>query len=832
MHLPTDIKGVDSLIDLAMNLHWSWNHATDEIWRRLDADLWELTHNPMVVLQAVGRDRLASVLADPDYLDQVARLVEMERGIESEPTWFQTAHSDASLTKVAYFSLEFMLSEALPVYSGGLGNVAGDQLKAASDLGVPVVGIGLLYQQGYFRQDIDKEGRQYELYPYNDPEQLPISPLRKADGEWLRLKVQFPGYLVWLRTWKVKVGRTMLYLLDTNDPANQAAHRGITSELYGGGLELRLKQELVLGIGGWCLLRALGIEPEVCHLNEGHAAFAVLERTRSFMEDTDQPFETALAATRVGNVFTTHTPVPAGFDRFPAALIKQYLSGYAQTALGISIDDLLALGQEFSGNKSDFNMAVLAINGSGTVNGVSALHGQVSRELFAPMFPRYPLPLVPVGHVTNGIHVPSWDSAASDELWTQHCGKCRWHGMDDSREERISKASDSQLWKMRTRKNRVLIDQTRQRLSFQLAARDMPQPMLDDAQNVLDPNVLTLTFARRFATYKRPNLLLSNPDRLIRLLNDPERPLQLIIAGKAHPADHAGKKMIQEWLHFVQRPEVRRRAVFLADYDMRMAESLVAGTDLWLNTPRRPWEASGTSGMKILANGGINISELDGWWAEAYTPEVGWALGDGKQHDDEAAWDSKEAEQLYHLIENEIAPEFYNRDENGIPKAWIQRIRSSMTQLTSQFSATRSVREYTEKYYLQAASKYRQRASNGGAEAQEIVAWKSNVTTHWPGVRFGAVTVETVGESHIFDAQVYLSELSPDSIRVEVFSEAEPSQRVAMARKQPLAGEVNGFHYHAEVPNERPASHYVPYIVPTHPGVAVPLEINLITWND
>ena len=663
---PSKVDGFDSLAELALDMRWSWNHCADEVWKQLDPVLWELTHNPWVVLQTVSRDQVERVLADPGFCKRVDDLVQAKRHAAEAPAWFQQAYSQAPLTCVAYFSMEFMLSEALPIYSGGLGNVAGDQLKAASDLGVPVVGVGLLYQQGYFRQVIDKDGAQQALFPYNDPGQLPITPLREPNGEWLRVEIALPGYSVWLRAWQVQVGRVKLYLLDSNDAANFPAHRGITSELYGGGPELRLKQELILGIGGWRLLAKLGIQPEVCHLNEGHAAFAVLERARSFMEETGQPFEVALAVTRAGNLFTTHTPVAAGFDRFVPALIEQYLGGYAQKQLGITSHDLLALGRQNPNDTSEsFNMAYLAIRGSGAVNGVSRLHGEVSRRIFASLFPRWPEHEVPVGHVTNGVHMPSWDSAAADALWTEGCGKDRWLGTTETLEHEIRRVPDAKLWHLRAGARRSLVEYARERLSRQLAASGAPPEAVDAAQHLFDPDALTLGFARRFATYKRPNLLLHDPERLLRLLTNPQRPVQLIIAGKAHPADQLGQAMIQEWIQFIRRPEARPHALFLADYDMLLAEHLVQGIDVWINTPRRPWEASGTSGMKVLVNGGINLSELDGWWAEAYTPEVGWALGDGQEHGDDPAWDAAEAAALYDLLEREVIPEFYSRDAQG-----------------------------------------------------------------------------------------------------------------------------------------------------------------------
>jgi len=422
--LPTKVSGVKELAALALDMRWSWNHASDCLWRKLDEELWELTQNPWVVLQSVSHARIKSLLAENEYRREVDRLVAIQQESLNSPAWFQQKHADSSLTCVAYFCMEFMLSEALPIYSGGLGNVAGDQLKAASDLGVPVIGIGLLYQQGYFRQVIDKNGAQQALYPYNDPGQLPISPVRQSNGDWLRLKVSLSGHTVWLRSWQVQVGKVKLFLLDTNDPANDPAHRGISSELYGGDSELRLQQELLLGMGGWRLLDALGITPEVCHLNEGHAAFAVLERARSFMTRHHLPFAAALAITRAGNIFTTHTAVDAGFDRFSPALIEQYLSLYANKRLGISLQEFLALGRRNPLDPNEpFNMAYLAMRGCGAANGVSRLHGEVSRELFSPLFPRWPLAEVPVQHVTNGVHMPTWDSAAADDLWTHACGK-------------------------------------------------------------------------------------------------------------------------------------------------------------------------------------------------------------------------------------------------------------------------------------------------------------------------------------------------------------------------------------------------------------------------
>jgi starch phosphorylase len=651
----------------------------------------------------------------------------------------------------------------------------------------------------------------------------------------LRLQLDLPGHPIWLRAWQVQVGRVKLYLLDSNDPANFPPYRGITSELYGGGPDLRLMQELVLGIGGWRLLAALGIEPEVCHLNEGHAAFAVLERARSFMHATGQSFEVALAVTRAGNLFTTHTAVAAGFDRFSPALIEHCLGGYAETQLDITLPQLLALGRRNPQDLAeDFNMAYLAIRGSGAVNGVSRLHGKVSRHLFEPLFPRWPVDEVPVGHVTNGVHMATWDSAAADDLWTDVCGKDRWLGTTASLEHVIRRVSDARLWQFRAAARSSLVEYARERLSTQLAASGAAPDAVEHAKHLFDPNILTLGFARRFATYKRPNLLLHDPERLLRLLTHSQHPVQLIMAGKAHPNDPAGQALIQQWMHFIRRPEVRAHAIFLSDYDMLLTEHLVQGVDVWLNTPRRPWEACGTSGMKALVNGGLNLSELDGWWAEAYAPDVGWALGDGREHGDDPAADAAEADALYELLESVVIPEFYRRDEQGVPRAWVTRVRESMARLTPLFSTNRAVGEYAEKLYVPSAAAFLERAVDNGAIGRAIVDWRRALEQKWAALRFGEVKIDTVGEQHVFEVQVYLDDLDPEWVCVELYADgiagAAP-ERVKMERARQLVGAVNGYVYEAAVPAARPAADFTARLISHRNGVAVPLEDAHILWQ-
>jgi len=833
---PVDTTISDALTDLALDLRWSFNHSADRLWQRLDPELWELTHNPWVLLQTVSRDKMQSVTADPSFQKLLSELHQEKTLDEGSEAWFQKTHPRSGVSTIAYFSMEFMLSEALPIYSGGLGNVAGDQLKAASNLGVPVTGIGLLYQQGYFRQEIDAQGHQQALYPFNDPGQLPIRPVRKPNGEWLRIVLPLPGFKLWIRAWQVQVGRAKLYLLDTNDQENPPAYRGIATELYGGGPELRVKQELVLGIGGWRLLRALGIHPEVCHLNEGHAAFAVLERARSYMEDNHQPFEVALTITRAGNLFTTHTPVEAGFDRFTPGLLERYLRKYAEERLSISFEELLALGRRDRQDSSEaFNMAYLAIRGSGAINGVSKLHGQVSRRLFQVLFPRWPEAEVPVTHVTNGVHTPTWDSAEADRIWEVACGKHRWHGTLANMEQAIAALSDSDIWRCRGLSRKNLVDYVRKLYVRQLATRGASPEDLSQAALVLDNNNLTLGFARRFAPYKRPNLLLRDPARLLSILNNRERPVQLVLAGKAHPQDTEGQEMLRQWVAFSRRTEARSRVVFLSDYDLLMAEHLVQGVDVWVNTPRRPWEASGTSGMKVLVNGGLNLSELDGWWAEAYSPEVGWAIGDGQEHGDDPSWDAIEAEALYALLERDVVPEFYARDESGTPRQWVARMRRSMARLTPSFSANRVVRQYTDERYISAAAAFRRRDENLGSSGADLLTWQADLAKHWSSLRFGSATVHQQGNQYLFEVQVLLNGMSSEAVRVELYANGENESgpiTQTMSRGEPLAGAATGFTFTAAIPVNRPAADYTPRLVPQHQGALVPLEAPFILWHD
>lgn len=826
--------GLEGLADLALDLRWTWSHSTDRLWERLDPEAWERTGNPYFILQSVSQVRLERLASDPDFKRDLQAWVAQREHEREDAGWFGRDQKAGAPKEIAYFCMEFGLGEALPIYSGGLGILAGDFLKTASDLGVPVTGIGILYQQGYFRQLLDSDGRQGEAYPYNDPMTLPVIPALNRAGGWLRVHLELPGRPMVLRVWQARVGKVTLYLLDSNDPMNHPPDRGATAHLYPSDPRARLTQELILGLGGWSILEELGLDIEICHLNEGHAAFAVLARALSLMRKTGHPFPVALKATRPGNVFTTHTPVEAAFDRYAQELIRPYAVGLAER-LQVTPDELLALGRKDPDNRAEpFNMAYLAMRGSGSVNGVSALHGAVSRSIFQPLFPRWPSHEVPIGHVTNGVHMPTWDSQEADDLWTRSCGKGRWVGELRELSPSIESLRDEDLWQFRSTQRHRLLHYARRRLVRQMQERGASDEQIREAAHVLDPHALTLGFARRFAEYKRPTLLLRDPDRLARLLSRQDRPVQLIVAGKAHPQDEDGKRLVQEMTRFAARPDVWKRVVFLEDYDIALAQSLVAGIDVWLNTPRRPFEACGTSGMKVLVNGGLNLSELDGWWAEAYAPAVGWRIGDGCEHS-ESGYEAVEAADLYECLERHIVPEYYDRNQAGIPHAWLNRIRASMSRLTPQFSSNRMVREYVERVYRPAADVVRRRLEDGGKLAIDLETWERRLREGWTGLQFGDLQVERAQDHWRFTVQVYVGTLDPDQLRVELYADpmraGEPPLRITMGRGESLPGPLRGYLFQAECPAERPSHHFTPRILPFHTEATVPIEAPLILWQ-
>jgi len=829
--LPEALTG---LFTLALDLRWSWHHGSDVLWRTLEPETWDSTRNAWLVLNSAAGDRLEELSRDPDFLARYKEQMDAHERFVRTPTWYSEACHDELDRGIAFFCMEYGVSESLPLYSGGLGVLAGDYLKTASDLGVPVTAVGLLYQQGYFRQAISNDGEQLEFYPYNDPTMLPLSPLRDKDDQWLRIIVPLPGRDLRLRAWVGQVGHCELLLLDSNDPRNEAGDRGITSELYSGDPEKRLQQEMVLGIGGWRLLRALGRDPVACHINEGHCALALVERAFGWARDKERDFDTARMATRATNLFTTHTSVAAGFDRFPRRLVQLYLGPWLADQ-DLTVDQLMELGTHNSDHDATgdplLNMAWLALNMSGRVNAVSRIHRKVSQTILQPFFPRWPSEDIPVDYVTNGVHTPSWDSAESDALWTRACGKDRWRRpMETSCP--MGTVSDQELWDMRLAQRKRLIRYLRRRLASQHCEHN---PGLDPAAAcglLLDNETLTLGFARRFTDYKRPDLLLTDPERLLALLNNRDKPVQIVLAGKAHPYDKSGKALIRRWKHFSRLPEAEGKVVFIEDYDLGVANQLIQGVDVWLNTPRHPWEACGTSGMKVLVNGGLNLSQFDGWWAEAWNPDVGWAIRPGASFEELSHTnhhDESDAKELFDLLENQVVPAFYQVDQEGRPMDWIKIIRASMDQLTPHYSANRMVREYVEEFYRPMAAMGRQRDPD---TAHGLVKESREINAHWSRIRFTSIEVEEQNGQQSFTVDVYLDGVPPEHLGVELVAECSeygPRQVHPMKRTQAIEGSGSGWCYQCTVP-ARPEGHYTPRVRVIDDRLNLPLENSSILW--
>lgn len=832
-NLPAELAALKTL---ALDLRWTWNHGADALWEEVDPQLWKRTCNPWIVLQNASPGRLQTLSTDNAFLAKLRAFMDAREAYYRAPGWFAENGYLERLKKTVYFSMEFGLGAALPLYAGGLGVLAGDFLKTASDLGVPAIGVGLLYQEGYFRQIVDTGGMQQELYPYNEPATLPIEPVMRESGGWLRIPLELPGRIVLLRVWQANVGRVQLYLLDSNDPLNTPADRGITAKLYGGGPEIRLMQEIVLGIAGWRVIEELHPDAEICHINEGHAAFAIIERAHRFAKRNKLGFWEALWATRAGNVFTTHTPVAAGFDTFPAHLLRTYLP-YPEADLAtrdVSLEALIGLGRiEPHNTHEPFNMAWLAQRGSAASLGVSRLHGDFSRQIFQPLFPRWPSCEVPVGHITNGVHMPTWDSAEADRIWTEGCGKERWRGMPTRLGAQIARIDDECLWAMRGDARQRLVRVVRGHLATQLRERGFSGDVVGQAGSVLDPNVLTLAFARRFTEYKRPNLLLRDKRRLERLLFNERKPTQIVVAGKAHPADREGKEMIRAWIALARDPRFRRRVVFLEDYDIAIAKELVQGADVWINTPRRPWEACGTSGMKVLVNGGLNCSILDGWWAEAHADGLGWSIGDASGGEASEV-DGRDAESLFETLETQVIPEFYDRDADGLPRAWLERIRRSLSVLTPAFASTRMMRDYIEQAYLPLAEGLRARFADNCSLAKALLRWSECLRRGWSSLHIGQPTILTSEGRFRFSVPVFLGEVHPDFVRVELFAnevDGIPAEVVALYQEQAIPGSAHGYVYAGEVAATRNANEYTLRVVPYHDAVRIPAELPLIAWQ-
>lgn len=843
--LPPQLKALD---DLSRNMWWSWDGEAIQLFSRLDLDLWnEIYHGPRRLLGKISQEKLEEAAQDEGYLAQLERVMSrFNEYMDGDKGWFRQAHADRmGAMRVAYFSAEFGIHESVPLYSGGLGCLAGDHLKSASDLGVPLVAVGLAYRQGYFSQYLGHDGYQQETYPENDFYNMPMELQRDERGQPLNVDVHMPGRLVYAQIWNLQVGRIPLYLLDTNIPRNQPDDRQITGQLYGGDKEMRLKQEILLGIGGARALEALNLHPTIVHMNEGHAAFAGVERLRQLMRERGVGFAEAMEIVQSSSVFTTHTPVPAGHDVFGLDMIDKYLSHYARE-LGLSRDEFFNLGNENpSSHAGEFSMTGLALRMAGRRNGVSALHGEVARGMWTKMWPGVPKSDVPVGHVTNGVHFPSWVSPEMLSLYVRYLGpRCKDEPWNTEVWSRVEAIPDAELWRTHERRRERLVAFARNRLRQSAQRRQASGNELRMAQEVLDPDALTLGFARRFATYKRATLLFKDMERLQRLLNDKDRPVQIIFAGKAHPQDSAGKTFIKEIISMAKRPEFRRRIVFIADYDINVGRYMTQGVDVWLNNPRRPHEASGTSGMKVVMNGGLHCSILDGWWDEAFTAERGFAIGSGEEYQDVEQEDLVESLALYEILEKEVVPRFYDRGVDGVPHRWLAMMKASIQNLTPRFNTDRMVQDYCTKFYLPSQTDFDRLEENNMARASRLAQYRRKVRDNWQAIHVERVVTEKVdgggrvGGTIPVKADIRLGALKPDEVSVDLYhGRLDADGTLKEGEASPMTPEGGGFTEHGlyrfvgQVPCEHTGLNgFAVRVLPKHEDLASPYEPFLIKW--
>jgi len=843
---------LERLRELAYNLRWAWDHEAIELFRRLDADLWEKAyHNPVLMLSMADQAQLEAAAADEAFLahlDNVYRNFSLH--MEGKSSWFKRSHPTTNAL-IAYFSAEFGITESLSIFAGGLGVLAGDHLKSASDLGVPLVGVGLMYQQGYFKQYLNEAGWQQEAYEDNDFHTLPLVLEKTQTGAPLAIEVDYPGRKVRAQIWRAQVGRVPLYLLDANVPENLPDDRDITDQLYGGDVEMRIKQEILLGIGGYRALSALGIEPTVYHMNEGHSAFLALERIRCLMEANNLTFEEAREAASSGLVFTTHTPVPAGHDYFHPELVERYLGEFYR-GLGLSRRDFLALGRQNPQDDGEFFcMTVLSLRLAAYSNAVSRLHGEVSRHMWRGLWPSVPPNEIPIRHVPNGVHFQSWISQEIETLYDRYLGP-RWREEPGDRSiwVRSRQIPAEEIWRNHERRRERTIAFVRRELKRQLKRRNTSQAEMEAVEDMLDVSCLTIGFARRFATYKRATLLLRDPDRLARILNDPQKPVQVIFAGKAHPRDDAGKELIRQIVNLSRRPEFKRRLVFLEGYDVNIARYLVQGVDVWLNTPRRPGEASGTSGMKAAANGVLNLSTVDGWWDQVHymmgedAALAGWTIGRGELYEDFDYQDQVEAEALYEVLERDVIPAFYDRGRDGLPRRWIARMKTSLEHLCYFFNTHRMVREYVESAYLPADERFRQMREGDFACAKTLAGWRERVRSAWHEIRIEPISSDTadqvpVGSAITVRARVHLGSLAPADARVQVYYGAVSPTGVIVDAKTsdmaPQSTEPDGSYLYEgkiEVEGTSGLQGYSIRVLPYHEALSTPFLPGFIVWAD
>ena len=775
--LPDTPDALNPLKEIAYNMWCSWNWEAVKLFITLDPECWEKSYqSPINMLCMLPLQKLERAAKDRGFISRVNRVYESFQNYLNEKTWFEKKFGKKGKPFIAYFSCEYGIDESLPLYSGGLGILAGDHMKSASDLGIPLVGVGLFYRQGYFKQYLNADGWQMESYPENNRHRMPLTLERDKDGNPLLIDLSDVNIPVVVNIWRVDVGRIPLYLLSTNVTSNPPEHRLITMQLYGGDRDMRIRQEIVLGIGGLRALRALGLSPAVCHINEGHAAFLMLERLRLHMQEGGLSLSEAFEVCWASNIFTTHTPVPAGNERFNPQLVQNYFGGYVEK-MGFSWSEFLALGREDpSKQEEDFCMTVLALKLAARSNGVSKLHGEVSRKMWKNLWPHLPENDVPITSITNGIHTRSWVSHEHAALFQKYFGSAFVdEPMNSEIWKRVDDIPDTELWELKELRRQKLVEFVRKRLRMQFTNRRLSPSEINLADEVLDPKALTIGFARRFASYKRANLLLREPERLAKMLLNSEQPVQLIFAGKAHPADNLGKELIKQLIHFIRDERFRQKIVFLEDYDINVARYMVQGVDVWLNTPRRPMEASGTSGMKAAVNGVLNLSVLDGWWPEGYARGTGWAIGRGEEYDDPNYQDAVAGHLLYDTLEREVIPLFYQRDADGLPGEWIKNIKTTLKKLGFAFSSNRMVAEYTERFYLNADRDYGRLSAGKYALVKEMAKWRKKVEEDWGKIRIANVQADLgdeilrAGDEIPVIAEIELGDLKPEDVAVELY---------------------------------------------------------------
>jgi len=776
--LPKLPERIKTLQEMAHNLWYSWNWDIVKLFIRIEPELWEdCSQNLVEMLSRLPQEKLQQTAKDEGFLASLDRVYDKFHQYLNLKKWFDYNYPDYKKHPIAYFSLEYGMDTGLPVYSGGLGILSGDTMKSASDLGLPFVGTGLLYRYGYFRQFLSSDGWQQERYTENDWYRMPVQMVKDDHDQPLRVYVDIDGTQVTVQVWKVSVGVVSLYLLDTNIPENSSKHREITSVLYGGDKDMRIRQEIILGVGGIKVLRALNIYPSVYHMNEGHAWFLALERIRSLMKENNLTFHEAAQFVWSTTVFTTHTPVPAGNEKFDATLIHRYLGNFV-SQLGISWKEFMALGRVIPKDETEpFGMTVAALKTSAFANGVSKLHGKVSREMWHNIWPNLPIEEVPIKAITNGVHPSSWVSHDMKELYESYFGS-QYTEKPGSPEiwDDIYKIPDAELWRVHNRRRERLVFFARKRLKQQLFRRGASQRMLQAADQVLDPQIMTIGFARRFSTYKRGNLIFTDTERLDKLINNDKQPMQLVIAGKAHPLDNPGKEIIKKIIGYCSDERFRNKIIFLEDYDINVARYLVQGTDIWLNNPRRPQEASGTSGMKAALNGVLNLSILDGWWDEAYTDDVGFKIGNGEEYDNVENQDHFDNEALYNTLEREVIPLFYDRNEIGLPSRWIAKMKATIKMAGQNFSAQRMLMDYTENFYIPAINACEKLRRDNHNMTRQSTAWLDRMSKSWDKIAIRDVDIPDmgstlyVGQKFPISIKVYLGDIRPEDIQVEVIS--------------------------------------------------------------